>query len=252
MGSFVKNNWVYIFIGFALVLVIGLGFLVYQRMQELNSGKTSTEEKTELSFSLEQKQPGSVECLELSATPQKGSAPLTVSFVGRAQGTQGDTLFFSYVFGDNTTLEVERLITSTDGVETQAISHTYTTPGSYTAELTLSASDTVSTPCSTIIAVTGVSENIDTGSTALSPTPTTTVLAKGATLTPTKPTPSPTVTSIKTPTPTRAVVPTLEKTSADTDNNETAVPEIPKAGGFLPTVILTAGGIAVLLLAFFL
>jgi PKD repeat protein len=64
---------------------------------------------------------------QAAATPQSGTAPLAVSLSSAGSSDpDGDALSYSWKFGDGTT-----------GATAATVSHTYTTPGTYTAELTV-------------------------------------------------------------------------------------------------------------------
>ncbi|MEO5368132.1 MAG: PKD domain-containing protein, partial [Magnetococcus sp. WYHC-3] len=62
----------------------------------------------------------------VGGTPTSGTAPLAVNFTATGADVDGDTLTYSWIFGDGAT-----------GTGA-SISHTYTSPGSYTSQVTVS------------------------------------------------------------------------------------------------------------------
>lgn len=258
MGTFFRGNWVYIFIGFAVVIVVVLGYFITNRLQILKTPQTVTEQptqtgedRTEISFSLDQVTPAPStvpSCISLAVTPNQGSAPFTASFESKAVGTIGENLIFHFNFGDEQEQTIERLVTNDTGREDQNITHTYTQPGNFTAILTVEDSKGISeVTCQTQIAVGGVV-------TSLVPSNTPQPIALGSTLTPTPRLPSPTTTPrINTPTPTRRISPTPEEVFPTTIIDDSIpAPEVPTAGGFAPTVAAGIGGIVIILLSILL
>jgi parallel beta-helix repeat protein len=80
----------------------------------------------------------------INATPQSGTAPLSVSFNASASSDpDGDTLVYSWNFGDGA---------SGSGIET---SHTYNNPGAYTATLTVDDGHGGTSTASAVITVSG-------------------------------------------------------------------------------------------------
>ncbi|MCR4263205.1 MAG: PKD domain-containing protein [Candidatus Roizmanbacteria bacterium] len=246
--QFFKNNWIYIVIAFAVVLLGGIGYITYSRLNQLTLRDTTTPpspvpevplptdsvdtNKVELTFQITPPPGEELSCLELVATPLEGNVPLSVSFSGVAQELTNEEVSFTFDFGDETSQTVDAAVATTDGIVSQDITHTYTDPGEFTAVLTVqSVSGTVtSESCTLDIAAGGLAEEPIGG-----PSESTSV----AQLLPTDtPVPSPTRSLTRTPTPT------------PDDSEEVPVPDVPEAGGFLPTALAALGGLAIILLAF--
>lgn len=274
MGNFLRGHWMYILLGFLIVLVAGMGYLTYSRLQQLNkppeitiqpfptltsAPSTST---AELSFSLTNPTPPGTEapvCIDLTATPARGTAPQTVAFSGTALAADGTTtLTFNFTFGDNAKQSVDRQTTSADNTETQQISHTYTIPGSYTATLIVEDENGVaSDQCETQVQIGGLAQAISTtpaagltpgvGGPTQPPQLNTTPTAVASSLTGT---PAPTLIALTTVAPTRIPTPTLIA-GAPTPTSIPA-PNIPQSGGFFPTVLTGLAGIALIVLPFLL
>ncbi len=69
------------------------------------------------------------EITSATATPSSGAAPLPVELHGRATDADGDQLSYSWDFGNGG---------STEDATTKDATYTYTTPGTYTAKVTVS------------------------------------------------------------------------------------------------------------------
>jgi len=224
--QFFRNNWIYIAIAFAVMLLAGIGYITYARLNELTVQDatpaltpTPTEaadtNEVELTFQITPPAGEELSCLELVATPLKGNVPLSVSFSGVAQELTDEEVSFTFDFGDESSQTVETAVTTSDGIVSQDITHTYTEPGEFTALLTVeSTSGTVtSESCSIDIAAGGLAQ-VPIGG----PSESTSVAQ---------------LLSTDTPVP-----------------EDVPVPDIPEAGGFLPTALAALGGLAIILLAF--
>lgn len=259
-----RSHGIYFLIGFTLIVLTGIGYFTWQRLQELQQPAPLppvAQEQTprpegpsaELSFSLagsptpglatEQTTQTLPTCLSLTASPRDGTVPLTVLFTGQAVEKSATVLLFHFDFGDDTSQTVERLVTAPDGTETQTINHTYTEPGNYTASLIVENDNgTKSTACTAKLQIGGLAQSGEGATTPVTGTPTTSLLAQAPTKTPipTK-VASPTPTKISTPTPTKKPTPT-------STFQEPFAPDVPKAGGFLPTVLAAVAGLAIIAL----
>jgi PKD repeat protein len=242
--------------------------------------------EVELSFQITptELQVNGLECIELVATPLDGPAPLTVSFTGLA-GDTSNSMSFQFDFGDNTNETIEKEITSDNGVVTQLTTHTYTDDGTYEAALTvlsengeetssactisISVGETTGQPSAptqipvqpTLIARAQTPTVAPTRTPSLSPVPTTGIGGLNPSPAPTSiitPTITPTLSKTPTPSPTVVKTLTLTPTSYTTQTSSSspaptrtvAVPNVPEAGSFLPTVLAGIGGLAIIILAF--
>jgi len=242
MPSFLKTHWIYIVIGFATVLVAIIGFLILQRVktqQEVNQQiamapapgiekTTPPTELTNIDFSVTEPTPepgteSKPSCVNMTATPPQGTVPATITFTVQTQGVQGKGLVFAFDFGDEKTQSVERLITNPKGTEVQNMSHTYTEPGMYQVTVAVSYSDNGgSSYCEGQVAISGIANEEAASESAQTLTPTT----------------APKQTAIAYPT--------------TAENESIPVPNVPVAGGLVPTAAAAVGGIVILLLAFIL
>ncbi|MBI4130645.1 PKD domain-containing protein [Candidatus Roizmanbacteria bacterium] len=286
MTNFFRSHWVYIFVGFILVLASGIAIAVFTGMGRLQlpialpllqppettetiptvMPTAAPEDFAELAFSLETG--GKREatetamtiqeplCIELAATPAQGTIPLTTNFTGYAVDENATSLLFNFSFGDGTNQTVERVTGSPDDLESQSINHTYTEAGNFRASLTVQNEKGVksSIPCETQIQVGGIvqpNSEAEKQELALLPTkPVGSSLLTSPSATPTRVS-RPTLTPTKkpSPSPTRKPTPTKTVVAVDTGADESIpAPEIPKAGSFLPTVLAGVGGIIIMLL----
>lgn len=255
--QFFRNNWIYIIIAFAVVLLGGIGYVTYSRLQEIAqrdvvvvppatqtspspTGMAETNE-VELTFQITPIPGEQLSCLELVATPLEGNVPLTVSFSGVAQELADEGVTFTFDFGDESSQTVEAAVTTDDGIVSEDMSHTYTEPGVFTATLLVeSASGLVtSESCALTITAGGLAQEPLGGTDESTPV---------AQLLPTD-TPVPSPTRIATPTRPATPTPTIDELEEDEDEN-VPVPDVPEAGGFLPTALAAIGGLAIIVLAF--
>lgn len=166
-------------------------------------------------------------CQALSASPNSGTAPLTVHFVASAQDLDGSIKKFEFNYGDGKSQTIEKNIGSKGSLE---IDHTYTSGGSFTATLKVQDNTNAwSNPvesCQQIITVE------DNSSSALSKNSTQiggpSVLGSAVLAT----------TSAATPT----------KNPQATATATAILPNIPTAGGFLPTILVGLGGMLIIFL----
>lgn len=160
-------------------------------------------------------------CVDLSANPLSGSAPLTVRFIGSGQDQDERVSFFEFDFGDGKKQVVEKEDSVNQQLTIQEISHTYTKAGAYKASLKVidnsDAESTVPDICTVEINAGGGGIGAPEQQAAIQPTSTT--------------------------------VPTKTAVSQD---SSVAVPHLPEAGGFLPTVVGVSAAAAVIVLAILL
>lgn len=206
------------------------------------------EETAELSFSIEGNNNGEIQtnlpplCVDLSANPISGSAPLTVDFTGSGQDQDEKVAFFEFDFGDGKKQVVEKTDAAAQQLTVQEISHTYTKSGIYTATLKVIDNNDAE---STIPDICKLEINAGGGGIG--------GLENQVTLAPTNtpiPTKAPTLTPTSTPRPTQTVQ--ITPTSQVTQEASVPAPYLPEAGGFLPTVIGTGAAVLIILLAILL
>lgn len=191
------------------------------------------EESAEFSFSIEG---GEVQtnlpplCVDLSANPLSGSAPLTVRFIGSGQDQDERVAFFEFDFGDGKKQIVEKEDSRNQQLTIQEISHTYTKAGTYQAGLKVIDNNDVE---STVPDICTVEINASGGAIGAP--------EQQVTIQPTK---TPTATPTATPQP-KPVSPTTALTSVP-------VPPLPEAGGLLPTIVGVSAAAAVIVLAILL
>lgn len=171
-------------------------------------------------------------CTGLSASPTSGKIPLTVLFIGSGTDLDGTLQKFEFNYGDGQEQTIAKNVGDTGNIE---ISHTYTQSGGFTASLRLvDNSGGLSAPtelCRVAIITTGgkvageTTENIGQPNLTPTVTPTPTVKITG------------TVTPTRTPTPTKV---------ASASATPVTAPNVPTAGGILPTLIVGIGGLLIL------
>jgi PKD repeat protein len=246
-----------------LAMVIIFAYMIYNRMKApvqptettpISESEKKTEE-SELSFSLNENSTTTksdkptIACLDLAAEPSSGTPPVTVTFTGIAQNNTPNSLFFVFNTGRaNTTKSIESKPTA-DGIQFESYVYTYNQPGNYTATLTIKSEDQeyTSQDCEVSLAI----GSSTTAKTTVNPTnavggPTTTTpakLAQAGTVTPTI------VRTTPTKIPSSKLSPTTKINKTPTPVNNVPLPDVPKAGGLLPTLVAGLGGLAVVLLA---
>jgi PKD repeat protein len=249
--KFFKNNWIYIIVAFSVVFLIGIGYITYTRLNQLNVNETALEtqqqaeptpyedpaNQVELTFQITPAvlEVDGLECIELVATPLEGQSPLTVSFTGLA-GDTSSSMSFIFDFGDSTNETIKKEITSTNGIVTQLTTHTYTDDGTYEAALTVQSEngEETSSACTISISV-GETTGLTSAPTQM-PTTQPTLIAQAPSITPTRalslspsaiptrgiggvnpsPSPSPLITSTVSKTPTPTSIPTIVRTLTPT------------------------------------
>jgi hypothetical protein len=273
MGSFLKSSGIYLFIGFIVVVVAGISFLVYQRLQVVNTPQEVTQEPTqenaELSFSLEGSPAPALSktltCTDLSSTVSDKDQK-TITFTAKIQAVPQSTVSYLFTFEGSKDGYLDKEILAENGQDTLTITNTFPKPGTYDVELSMiDDNGNMSNTCKTQVTV--VSEGIEnqiptvTGTTqiALVPTGTTTPINSLSPtkqqVTPTKqPSPTPTSKPSVTPTGTQQATTSLSTTPYPTtaEDESIPVPDVPEAGGFAPTIVATLGGSGIILLAFLL
>ena len=100
-----------------------------------------------------------------SATPTSGDAPLIVAFTGAGSDADGSIASYAWMFGDGGTSDL------------QNPSHTYGTPGSYTARLTVTDNAGATGMATVLITVNGTANRPPTASASATPTTGTAPLA---------------------------------------------------------------------------
>lgn len=160
-------------------------------------------------------------CTGLSASPTSGTQPVTVHFVGSGTDPDGPIQKFEFTYGDGKTQQIEKDVGNSGSVE---IDHTYTVSGSFVASLRIQDNNGVwSDPtdkCSVILTTSG-------GPTV---TPSPTATQKGGV--------APTAT--RTPTPTKSASPPVGGSATP------VAPNVPVAGGLLPTLAVGLSGLLII------
>ncbi|MBI2028802.1 hypothetical protein HYT02_00070 [Candidatus Gottesmanbacteria bacterium] len=164
-------------------------------------------------------------CEALSVSPNSGTAPLTVEYIGTGSDNTA-VVKFEFTYGDGQAQTIEKDVAMEGSVE---VSHTYTKSGTFTSILRVQDQNGIwsdpSNECSKTITINGSGATV---------TPTPTGTAVGG--------PNPTVTKTPTPSPTKTV-----------SSSATPVqPDVPVAGTTLPTMLVAIGGLTVILLGFLL
>ena len=160
-------------------------------------------------------------CEALSISPSSGTAPLTVEFIGTGSDNTAVTRF-EFTYGDGEVQTIEKDVATRGSVE---VSHTYTKVGTFTATLKVhdqkglwsSSSDA----CSKTITTSGSEPTV---------------------------TPTPTGTQVGGLSPTNTPIPTKVSTASATP----AAPDVPVAGGIVPTIGVALGGLAIIVLGILL
>lgn len=253
MIHFLKLHWLYIVIGFLVVVLTGIGITIVRELRFRQEDVLIpapvpevivTEAPSPSPTPMEEEitvPPGSetdkLRCVDLLAEPSSGTVPFTASFSATAQDPQARSVLFHFSFGDDTEQSIEKNVTALDGIVIQYIQHTYTEPGLYTAAVALEneRGDIAEESCTTTIQAGGIArtEEIATPS------------AGGSTGGLTIATPSATTTVV-------SLTPTSSPSATVTPTTIVAVPEIPEAGGFLPTIFAGLGGILIVVVALLL
>ncbi len=170
-------------------------------------------------------------CTGLSASPTSGRTPLTVHFIASGTDLNGTLKKFEFNYGDGQIQQIEKKMGDSGSLE---IDHTYTAAGQFTAVLRIQDNnDSWSAPsslCQLPITTTGssvlaVSDGIGQPNLTPTVTPTPTVKVTG------------TITPTRTPTPTKV---------ASASATPVTAPDVPVAGGFLPTLLVGLGGFLIL------
>ncbi|MBI2611797.1 PKD domain-containing protein [Candidatus Gottesmanbacteria bacterium] len=158
-------------------------------------------------------------CTSLSASPISGDAPLLVTFVASGyDNNEGYVAGFDFTFGDGETKKIEQTFNTNDSY---TITHSYGKVGTYIASVRIKdnngAWSDVPDACKQTITVKGA------GVTSTPPP----VGQPEPSVTPTTPTPSPV-----------AFVPSPTEVAA--------IPQVPQAGNFIPTILTIVGGAIIL------
>jgi len=251
---FLKLHWLYILIGFLVVVLAGIGITIFRELRlrqedvllpapepevtvtEAPSPSPTPPAEEEISAPSTGTETEKLQCIDLVAEPSSGSVPFTASFSATAKDPQARSVLFHFFFGDDTEQSIEKNVTALDGIAVQYIQHTYTEPGLYTAGVTLEneLGDIAEESCTTTIQAGGIARTEEMATSSAGATGGLTVATPSATLAVVSLTPTATLSIAVTPT---AAV---------------AVPDIPEAGGFLPTVFAGLGGIFIVVIALLL
>lgn len=155
------------------------------------------------------------ECIELSASPISGTAPLTVHFVGTGQDSDGPIKKMEFDYGDGKPQTIEKDVGNRGSIE---IDHTYTLSGTFVASLRVADNQGAWSSPNDNCRV----EIDPSGGPTVSPRPTSTPTAKGGT--------GPTTTKV----PTASPIPTAVE------------PNVPVSGGIGQTMLVGLSGLLVI------